>query len=264
MNDAEQGILPASMGYEHSGTKWGGMHGVAIPSSCNMQHLQCMFALQELGHVPIIAEDLGVITADVHELRQSIGAPGMVVLQFAWGSGATNTHLPHNHYENSVCYPGDLLTQNLTLKKHSAALLHAFMRVTGLVSSDPVRQIPIRTLHMLDLRSNPNSSLSCLSLRCRIAAICHLPCAMQTYELSRGAEGTLLCAGTHDNETAVGWWKDSATKVDKDYLTKYLNTDGKDIAWDFIRSVYSTVSRTSVILIQVHSPHPHPVAHFLN
>ena len=57
--------------------------------------------------MPIIAEDLGVITADVHELRKSIGAPGMVVLQFAWGSGSTNTHLPHNHYENSVCYPGD-------------------------------------------------------------------------------------------------------------------------------------------------------------
>ncbi len=69
--------------------------------------------------------------------------------------------------------------------------------------------------------------------------------------------GTFCCAGTHDNETAVGWWKDSATKVDKDYLTKYLNTDGKDIAWDFIRSVYSTVSRTSIILIQVHNPYPH-------
>ena len=61
----------------------------------------------------------------------------------------------------------------------------------------------------------------------------------------------MSCAGTHDNETAVGWWKDSATKVDKEYLTQYLNTDGKDIAWDFIRSVYSTVSRTSIILIQV-------------
>ena len=56
--------------------------------------------------MPIIAEDLGVITDDVNELRVSIGAPGMVVLQFAWGSGPTNIHLPHNHYENSVCYPG--------------------------------------------------------------------------------------------------------------------------------------------------------------
>ena len=56
--------------------------------------------------MPIIAEDLGVITRDVDELRMSIGAPGMVVLQFAFGSGPTNIHLPHNHYVNSICYPG--------------------------------------------------------------------------------------------------------------------------------------------------------------
>lgn len=66
-----------------------------------------------------------------------------------------------------------------------------------------------------------------------------------------GVQGKVFCAGTHDNETSAGWWKDSATKVDREYLTQYLNTDGKDIAWDFIRSVYSTVSRTSIILIQV-------------
>lgn len=56
--------------------------------------------------MPIIAEDLGVITPDVVQLRQDIGAPGMAVLQFAWGSGGANTHLPHNHYENCVVYPG--------------------------------------------------------------------------------------------------------------------------------------------------------------
>ena len=63
-------------------------------------------AWQALGEVPIVAEDLGVITPDVHRLREAIGAPGMVVLQFAWGGGFANTHLPHNHYENSVVYPG--------------------------------------------------------------------------------------------------------------------------------------------------------------
>lgn len=56
--------------------------------------------------MPVIAEDLGVITPDVVHLREAISAPGMVVLQFAWGAGPTNVHLPHNHYENSVCYPG--------------------------------------------------------------------------------------------------------------------------------------------------------------
>ncbi len=53
----------------------------------------------------------------------------------------------------------------------------------------------------------------------------------------------------------MGWWNDSATKVDKDYLTKYLNTDGSDIAWDFIRSAYSSVSKTSIVLIQVMALH---------
>lgn len=68
-----------------------------------------LLCTQELGEVPIIAEDLGVITSDVVRLREDIAAPGMVVLQFAWGGGATNTHLPHNHYENCVVYPGALI-----------------------------------------------------------------------------------------------------------------------------------------------------------
>lgn len=38
--------------------------------------------------------------------REEIGAPGMVVLQFAWGGGTNNVHLPHMHYQNSFCYPG--------------------------------------------------------------------------------------------------------------------------------------------------------------
>jgi len=58
------------------------------------------------GHVPILAEDLGVITPDVTALRHAIGAPGMLVLQFAWGGGPTNTHLLHNATANSFVYPG--------------------------------------------------------------------------------------------------------------------------------------------------------------
>ena len=62
-----------------------------------------------LGGAPIVAEDLGVITADVVDLREAIEAPGMVVLQFAgWGSDSMgrSPHAVHNHYENSFCYPG--------------------------------------------------------------------------------------------------------------------------------------------------------------
>ncbi|XP_048501713.1 4-alpha-glucanotransferase, chloroplastic/amyloplastic isoform X1 [Beta vulgaris subsp. vulgaris] len=59
-----------------------------------------------VGKIDIIAEDLGVITEDVVQLRESIEAPGMAVLQFGFGSDAENPHLPHNHERNQVVYTG--------------------------------------------------------------------------------------------------------------------------------------------------------------
>ncbi|KAK9233450.1 hypothetical protein WN943_023700 [Citrus x changshan-huyou] len=61
---------------------------------------------RSVGNINIIAEDLGVITEDVVQLRKSIGAPGMAVLQFGFGSDAKNPHLPHNHERNQVVYTG--------------------------------------------------------------------------------------------------------------------------------------------------------------
>lgn len=58
------------------------------------------------GGLPIIAEDLGIITPDVTALRESLGLPGMAVLQFAFDSDATNLHLPHHHQPNQVVYTG--------------------------------------------------------------------------------------------------------------------------------------------------------------
>lgn len=61
-----------------------------------------------LGSLPIIAEDLGVITPDVEKLRDDFGFPGMAVLQFAFGGGdfAVNDFLPGNIKENRVVYTG--------------------------------------------------------------------------------------------------------------------------------------------------------------
>ncbi|KAJ8464210.1 hypothetical protein OPV22_026762 [Ensete ventricosum] len=59
-----------------------------------------------VGDIDIIAEDLGVITEDVVQLRKDIGAPGMAVLQFGFGSDAGNPHLPHNHEQQQVVYTG--------------------------------------------------------------------------------------------------------------------------------------------------------------
>lgn len=62
--------------------------------------------VDELGELPIIAEDLGVITPAVTELREQFGLPGMKVLQFAFDGGSDNVHLPHNYSPDSVAYTG--------------------------------------------------------------------------------------------------------------------------------------------------------------
>lgn len=59
-----------------------------------------------LGSLPIIAEDLGLISADVVALRTALGLPGMRVLQFAFGGDAGNPHLPHNYTRDLVVYTG--------------------------------------------------------------------------------------------------------------------------------------------------------------
>ncbi|NOQ52803.1 MAG: 4-alpha-glucanotransferase [Desulfuromonadaceae bacterium] len=60
----------------------------------------------ELEELPIIAEDLGIITPDVENLRDQFALPGMKILQFAFDSGPKNPYLPHNHRANSVVYTG--------------------------------------------------------------------------------------------------------------------------------------------------------------
>ncbi|MGB8212984.1 MAG: 4-alpha-glucanotransferase [Anaerolineales bacterium] len=108
-------------------------------------------AQASLGSLPILAEDLGVITPDVVALRDGFGLPGMKVLQFAF-SGPDNPFLPHAYPQN---------------------------------------------------------------------------CAVYT--------------GTHDNDTTLGWYA-SAPEAEKDFAHHYLKVDGSQIAWDLIRTAWSSVA----------------------
>jgi 4-alpha-glucanotransferase len=63
-------------------------------------------ATAAFGPKPIIAEDLGVITPDVEELRDTLGFPGMRILQFAFGSDEAGAESPDAYPENSVVYTG--------------------------------------------------------------------------------------------------------------------------------------------------------------
>ena len=204
-----------------------------------------------LGEVPILAEDLGVITPDVVALRevrrwagmhttglqarsrlgtgdeegshplqagwslqvllfasrcllhccpnalpiplqpppQAIGAPGMVVLQFAWGGGPTNTHLPHNIYENCFVYPGVC----------AAWLLCAQVARCG-GSWMPCWHMARCGWHPADLQqacSDPGANSA--------EYMCSPGPAPSKESAARPRP-----AGTHDNQTAVGWWKKGA------------------------------------------------------
>ena len=70
-------------------------------------------AERELGPLPVIAEDLGLITPDVEELRDRLGFPGMVVLLWALGGPPDNPHRLKNHREQQVVYTSTHDTETL-------------------------------------------------------------------------------------------------------------------------------------------------------
>jgi 4-alpha-glucanotransferase len=124
-----------------------------------------------LGELPIVAENLGVITPEVEALREGFGFPGMAVLQFAFGSDAqANDFLPHNYPRNKVVY-----------------------------------------------------------------------------------------TGTHDNDTVVGWWTAgvgnstrTAADVEKEHdrALAYCGGDGREIHWDFVRTLFVSVADTAIVPLQ--------------
>ena len=62
--------------------------------------------LTALGPLPLIAEDLGLITQNVTDLRLAYGLPGMRILQFAFGDSPGNPYLPHNYVPQTIAYTG--------------------------------------------------------------------------------------------------------------------------------------------------------------
>ena len=84
----------------HEPTAVGG-RWVAAPGDALFSELRA-----EFGPLPLVAEDLGLITQEVHALRQKYSLPGMRVLQFAFEGGADNSYLPHHYDRHTVVYTG--------------------------------------------------------------------------------------------------------------------------------------------------------------
>ena len=88
-----------------------------------------------VGELPLIAEDLGVITPAVHRLRDELGLPGMVVLHWAFHGSPSNLHAPRNHPRRAVVYTSTHDTD--TTAGWFATLTRREQERTGLDLRDP-------------------------------------------------------------------------------------------------------------------------------
>lgn len=133
------------------------MHGKWMPGP----GLELFDAIRDAlgGTLPLIAEDLGFITPEVHALRQAIGVPGMKILQFGFGQ-PDSPHLPHRFEAETVVY-----------------------------------------------------------------------------------------TGTHDNDTALGWFE-SAPHEERELARMYLGDDCRDIAWALVRAAFTSVAQMAIVPAQ--------------
>lgn len=117
---------------------------------------------RELGELPIIAEDLGVITPDVEELRDEFGFPGMRILQFAFGSDATNRDLPHNYLRNVCAYTGT---------HDNDTTVGWFGSVAGRNSTRDAAQIERERKYCLDYLNSDGAAINWDFIRAALASV---------------------------------------------------------------------------------------------
>ena len=104
---------------------------------------------KKFGDMPVIAEDLGFLTEEVHELLRDSGFPGMKVLQFAFGNREESDYIPYRYIKNCIVYTGthdnDTIlgwTKNATEKEVESA--KEYLRVTK--DEDVVKEMMIAGL----------------------------------------------------------------------------------------------------------------------
>jgi 4-alpha-glucanotransferase len=110
--------------------------------------------VDEFGPLPLVAEDLGIITDEVTALREKYAMPGMKILQFAFGDDASNPYLPHNHSIDSLSYTGTH-DNNTTLgwfnelDDHSKARIYEYLGPTDEIMPWSLIRSSLATVSML-------------------------------------------------------------------------------------------------------------------
>ena len=147
----------------------------------------------ELGNIPIIAEDLGVMTVDVESLRDKFRLPGMKILQFAFDSAEANDFIPHSFIKNCVVYTGT----------------HDNETLMGWVKS--AKQEDLR--YMLDYINSDGKEIHWDMIRVALASVANIAIIPMQDFLGLGNEGRMNLPGT----TSDNWmWRALPDDFSKD------------------------------------------------
>lgn len=144
---------------------------VKVPGDELFKALQGRF-----GVLPLVAEDLGLITAEVTRLREEYGLPGMKILQFAFDSDAANPYLPHNHESNSVVYTGT---------HDNDTTMGWYGKLT-----------PDQAAYVDEYLGSPGEAMPWSLIRCALASVAHLAVVPMQDILALGSEHRMNTPGT--------------------------------------------------------------------
>lgn len=131
---------------------------------------------QTFSALPLVAEDLGIITPEVEALRRKHNMPGMKILHFAFGSDALNPYLPHNHETHSVVYTGT----------------HDNDTTCGWFAAAPESE----RKRVLDYLGWPQEPMPWPLIRCAFASIANLAIVPMQDVLALGSEHRMNVPGT--------------------------------------------------------------------
>lgn len=142
------------------------------------------------GSLPLIAENLGIITPEVEALRERFDIPGMLILQFAFDGGPGNPYLPHNHTPNNVIYTGT----------HDNDTTLSWFEDLSLGQRE----------HVLRYLGEPSAAMPEALVRCALASVARLAILPMQDVLGLGKGNRMNAPGT----TAGNWnWRFSWDQV---------------------------------------------------
>jgi 4-alpha-glucanotransferase len=134
-----------------------------------------------LGDIPLVAEDLGIITPEVEELRDEFNLPGMKILQFAFGDDPHNPYLPSNYHSNCVAYTGT----------HDNDTTVGWVEKLSVEEQDKI----------FDYLGNPQLPLHCALIHAALGSVANLAVIPMQDILELGTEHRMNTPGT-----TVGNW----------------------------------------------------------